>query len=137
MRTGCTVKVVVQVALFPAASVAVTVIVCEPTPTNDPAAGFWLTVMAIAALQLSLTVTPPNTSGTAAWHAPLALALEAGGQLRLGGVVSVAVKLAQLVTLLHGPVTTTQYVPSLVAVTELRLSVSLVAPGRSTPSLLH
>ena len=34
-----TVKVVVQVALLPAASVAVTVIVCDPTPTSVPAAG--------------------------------------------------------------------------------------------------
>ena len=34
-----TVKVVVQLALLPAASVAVTVIVCVPTPTNVPAAG--------------------------------------------------------------------------------------------------
>ena len=34
-----TVKLVVQVALFPAVSVAVTVIVCVPTPTSVPAAG--------------------------------------------------------------------------------------------------
>jgi len=34
-----TVKVVVQVALFPAASVAVTVMVCEPGPTRVPGAG--------------------------------------------------------------------------------------------------
>ena len=34
-----TVKVVAQVALFPAASVAVTVIVCAPNPTSVPAAG--------------------------------------------------------------------------------------------------
>ena len=34
-----TVKVVVQVALFPSVSVAVTVIVCEPSPTSVPAAG--------------------------------------------------------------------------------------------------
>ena len=34
-----TVKVVVQLALLPAASVAVTVIVCVPTPTRVPAAG--------------------------------------------------------------------------------------------------
>ena len=34
-----TVKVVVQVALLPAASVAVTVIVCVPTPTTVPAVG--------------------------------------------------------------------------------------------------
>ena len=34
-----TVKVVEQVALLPAASVAVTVIVCAPRPTDVPAAG--------------------------------------------------------------------------------------------------
>ena len=34
-----TVKIVVQVALLPASSVAVTVIVCEPTPTSVSAAG--------------------------------------------------------------------------------------------------
>ena len=34
-----TTKLVVQVALLPAASVAVTVIVCEPRPTSVPAAG--------------------------------------------------------------------------------------------------
>ena len=34
-----TVKVVLQVALFPAASVAVTVIVCVPIPSMVPAAG--------------------------------------------------------------------------------------------------
>ena len=34
-----TVKLVVQVELLPAASVAVTVMVCEPKPTSVPAAG--------------------------------------------------------------------------------------------------
>ena len=34
-----TVKIVVQVALLPAASVAVTVMVWEPTPTSVPASG--------------------------------------------------------------------------------------------------
>src|SRR2546426_3428391 len=37
-----TVKVVVQAALLPAASVAVTVITCTPNPTRVPAAGDWL-----------------------------------------------------------------------------------------------
>ena len=35
-----TVNVVVQVAVLPAASVAVTVMVCAPRPTSVPAAGF-------------------------------------------------------------------------------------------------
>ena len=34
-----TVKIVVQVALLPAASVAVTLIVCAPRPTSVPTAG--------------------------------------------------------------------------------------------------
>src|SRR6266478_4005665 len=53
-----TVKLVVQLALLPAASVAVTVIVCGPRPTIVPAAGLWLSVIAPVWLQLSLTVTP-------------------------------------------------------------------------------
>src|SRR5207237_764273 len=52
-----TVKVVVQVALLPASSVAVTVIVCAPSPTSVPAAGDWLTVIPLVPLQLSLAVT--------------------------------------------------------------------------------
>src|SRR5205807_6753520 len=61
-----TVKVVVQVALLVAASVAVTVITCAPNPTSVPAGGDWLKVIPLVPLQLSLALTPPNTSGTAA-----------------------------------------------------------------------
>src|SRR5205085_12244029 len=61
-----TVKVVVQVALLPASSVAVTVMVFVPRPTNVPAAGDWTRVIPLVALQLSLAVTPLNTFGTAA-----------------------------------------------------------------------
>src|SRR5438093_3797561 len=61
-----TVKIVVQVALLPAASVAVTVMVCVPRPTTVPAAGDWLKVMDPAAVQPSPTVTPPNTLGIVA-----------------------------------------------------------------------
>src|SRR5436190_3092684 len=53
-----TVKVVVQVALLPAASVAVTVIVCVPTPTTVPAAGDWLSVSEFVPLHSPVTVTP-------------------------------------------------------------------------------
>src|SRR5438552_17888645 len=56
-----TTKLVVQVALLPAASVAVTVIVFVPRPTSVPAAGLWFSLIAPAAVQLSLTVTPPST----------------------------------------------------------------------------
>src|SRR5438046_6777354 len=76
-----TVKVVVQVALLPAASVAVTVIVCVPTPTTVPAAGDWLSVIEFVALQFSFTVTPPNTLGTVAWQFASALAPGTAGQI--------------------------------------------------------
>ena len=79
-----TMKVVVQVALLPASSIAVTVIRCAPRPTIVPAAGAWLKVIALGPLQLSLTVTLANTSGTAAWQAPSALAAGITEQLRLG-----------------------------------------------------
>src|SRR5438067_906152 len=87
-----TVKVVVQLALLPAASVAVTVIVCGPAPTSVPAAGDCTNVIALAALQLSLTLTPAKTFGTAAWQFPPALALVAAGQITVGGALSVTVK---------------------------------------------
>src|SRR5438874_303154 len=57
-----TVKVVEQVALLPAASVAVTVIECVPTSTSVPSAGDWLNVMAPVPVQASFTLTPPKTS---------------------------------------------------------------------------
>ena len=41
-----TVNVVVQVFVLPAASVAVTVTVCEPGPTGEPAAGLCVFVTA-------------------------------------------------------------------------------------------
>src|SRR6266511_734166 len=94
-----TVKVVEQVALFPAASVAVTMIVCVPIPTKVPAAGDWLKVMAAAPLQLSLTLTPPNTLGTAAWQVASALAPDTGEQITIGAVLSVTVKVVEQVAL--------------------------------------
>src|SRR6266487_435868 len=95
-----TVKVVVQVALLPAASVAVTVIRCVPRPTTVPAAGSWLKAIALGPLQLSLTVTLANTSGTAAWQFPSALAAGVTEQLTLGCVVSLTVKVVVQVALL-------------------------------------
>src|SRR5438067_4779494 len=62
-----TVKVVVQEALLPAASVAVTVTVCGPKPARDTARGDCMTVSMLAAVLCSLTVTPLNTFGTATW----------------------------------------------------------------------
>src|ERR671935_61906 len=87
-----TVKVLKQVALLPAASVAVTVMVCAPKATNVPAAGDWLSVMAPAGVHPSLTVTPLRTLGTAAWQVPSTLALGMAEQLTTGGVGSLTVK---------------------------------------------
>src|SRR5262245_9688443 len=94
-----TVKLVVQVALFPAASVAVTVIVCVPRPTSVPAAGDCTNAIALAALQPSLTLTPPNTFGTAAWQFASALAPGTAEQITVGSVLSVTVKLVEQVAL--------------------------------------
>src|SRR5437764_5019879 len=91
MVVSLTVNVVVQVALLPAASVAVTVIVWAPRPTSVPAAGDWLKVIPLVPLQLSLAVTSPNTFGTAAWQPASALALVGAGQLTVGTVVSLTV----------------------------------------------
>src|SRR2546429_9769143 len=95
-----TVNVVAQVALLPASSVAVTVIVCTPRPTSVPAAGDWLKVIPLVPLQLSLAATPPNTFGTAAWQPASALALVGAGQLTIGTVASVTVNVVVQVALL-------------------------------------
>src|SRR5437773_345707 len=95
-----TVKVVVQVALLPASSVAVTVIVWVPRPISVPAAGDWLKVIALAALQASLTLTPPITLGRAAWQFPSALAPGTAEQITVGAVLSVTVKVVVQLALL-------------------------------------
>ena len=94
-----TVNVVVQDALLPASSVAVTVMVCVPRPTSVPAAGDWLKVIQLVPLQLSVAVTPFNTFGTTAWQLPSALALVGAGQLTVGTVVSFTVKVVVQVAL--------------------------------------
>src|SRR5213082_1444784 len=98
--SSVTVKVVLQEALLVAASVAVTVITCTPNPSSVPAAGDWLKVIPLVALQLSLALTPPNTSGTAARQLVPALMLVGAGQLTVGAVSSVTVKLVVQVALL-------------------------------------
>src|SRR5205807_7037826 len=84
----------------PAASVAVTVIVCGPRPTMVPAAGLWVTVIALVWLQLSLTVTPLRTLGTAAWQLAPALAPVGAAQLTVGAGVSFTVLVVVQVALL-------------------------------------
>src|SRR5881396_1390574 len=98
--SSVTVNVVVQVALLVAASVAVTVITCAPNPTSVPAAGDWLKVMPLVPLQLSLALTPPNTSGTAARQLVPALALVGAGQITVGALSSVTVNVVVQVALL-------------------------------------
>src|SRR5439155_5241158 len=98
--SSVTVNVVVQVALLVAASVAVTVMRCTPNPTSVPAAGDWLKVIPLVPLQLSLALTPPNASGTAARQFVPALALGAAEQITVGAVSSVTVKVVVQVVLL-------------------------------------
>ena len=57
-------------------------------------------MIAPAALHPSLTVTPLNTFGTAAWQLPSALALGIAEQFTVGAVVSVTVKIVAQVALL-------------------------------------
>ena len=57
-------------------------------------------MIAEAALQLSLTVTPLNTLGTAAWQLPSVLAFGTGEQFTAGAVVSVTVNIVVQVALL-------------------------------------
>src|SRR5438067_1293737 len=59
-----------------------------------------MTVIPLAALHPSLTVTPLNTFGTAAWQLPSALAFGTGEQFSVGAVVSVTVKVVVQVALL-------------------------------------
>src|SRR5438477_2577529 len=59
-----TTKLVVQVALLPAASVVGRVIVCVPVTSSVRARGFCARVIALVAVQLSLRVTPTCILGT-------------------------------------------------------------------------
>src|SRR5436309_14105526 len=79
-----TVNVVVQVALLVAASVAVTVITCTPNPTSVSAFASFFRSIPLVPPQLSVALTPPNTSGTAARQLVAALALVGAGQLTVG-----------------------------------------------------
>ena len=63
-----TVNVVVQMAIFPASSVAVTVTTWLPISTSVPAGGLWARTILSAPVQLSETVTRANTFGKVAWQ---------------------------------------------------------------------
>src|SRR5438094_4961197 len=114
-----TVKVVVQLALLPAASVAVTVIVWVPRPTRVPVAGDWLKAIALGALQLSLTLAPLITFGTAAWQVSSRSAERRVGQVSVGALLSVTVKVVVQVALFPAvsvAVTVIVWVPGLTMV---------------------
>src|SRR5438094_8003639 len=57
-------------------------------------------MIALVGLQLSLTVTPASTSGTAAWQFASAKALGVAEQITVGAVLSVTTKLVVQVALL-------------------------------------
>src|SRR5947199_9851985 len=73
---------------------------CTPNPTKVDAAGDWLNAIAPGAVQLSMAVTPPKTSGTTAWQFASALAPGTAGQFTVGAVVSSTVTTAVQVWLL-------------------------------------
>jgi hypothetical protein len=91
--TSATVKVVVQVFSLSAASVTLIVTFVTPVPTSVPAAGDCVITRSSAAVQLSVAVTLPVKSGTAAWQLPFASALCAGAHtVMFGAVTSATVK---------------------------------------------
>src|SRR5436853_815021 len=63
-----TVKVAAHELTFPDASVTVTLMGCVPTPTKEPAGGFWLLTSWLAGVQLSEALRLASKSGTAAWQ---------------------------------------------------------------------
>src|SRR2546430_17071794 len=73
-----TVKIVVQVALLPAASVAVTVIVWPPKPTSVPAAEIGRASCRERAQIPAVAVSLKKTLGTAPWQLPPVLTFGMG-----------------------------------------------------------
>src|SRR5437763_16217525 len=88
-----------QVALLPASSVAVTVMVFVPNPTSVPAAGDWTRVIPLVPLQLSLARSEERRVGKEGWPLPSAAASNTNEQLTVGTVVSVTVKVVVQVTM--------------------------------------
>src|SRR5258708_3108178 len=87
-----TVKVVVQVAGLPAASVTVIVIGWAPQVTNVPAAGTCAFSNEAAGVQVSAALSVARKSGTAAWPWSSAETVNPAGQTIVGGVVSATVR---------------------------------------------
>src|ERR1044071_2315837 len=79
--------------LLPLASIAVTTIVYWPVPSRVPAAGFWLKLIWLAGVQLSVAVTCASTLGTTPWQsAPAETVIGPGRFPSVGGVLSTTVK---------------------------------------------
>src|SRR5438552_16258089 len=98
--SSVTVKVVEIGRASCRARVEVTVVTGAANRTRVPAAGDWLKVIPLVPLQLSLALTPPNTSGTAARQFVPALTLVAAGQITVGPVSSRTLKVVVQVALL-------------------------------------
>ena len=91
-----------------------------------------------APLQPSLTVTPLNTFGTAAWQLLSALALVGAGQLTVGGVLSVTVIVVLHVALLPAPsvaVTVMACVPNPTIVPATGDWLKVISPALAQPPL--
>src|SRR5436309_14934393 len=98
--SSVTVKVALHLPLSLPTSVAVTVITCVPRPTSVPAAGDWLKVMPLVPLQLSLALTPRSEARRVGKQFVPRLTLVGAGQLIVGAVSSVTVKVVVQVALL-------------------------------------
>ncbi len=79
-----------QVAVLPAPSVAVSVMLLFPSGKAEFRTGVWVTAFA-GKLQLSLTLASPVKFGTIPWQEALALMVCCAGQVILGGVRSFTV----------------------------------------------
>src|SRR6266568_2869713 len=89
---SATVRVAVQVAWLPAASVTVMVMRVLPNAAGEPARGDCDFTRAAAGVQLSDATNCASRSGTSAWHWSLADTVKLAGQTTVGGVVSTTVK---------------------------------------------
>src|SRR5436190_725644 len=107
--------------------------VVTPRPTRVPANGLCHLVMEPVAVQLSDTVTPPSTLGTAAWQLAFEEAVvPTPGQLMVGGVVSLTVKVVGQVLLLDAAsvaVTVIVVTPSPTKVPAVGLWLRVIEPA--------
>src|SRR5262249_36933953 len=95
--TSRTVKVVVQTALLPLASVTVMVTTCTPTPTTVPAAGLCTLTICQRGVVLSVTWRRDRKFGTRAMPLELASTVVEDGQMSTGGAESTVVTVKRVV----------------------------------------